>query len=92
MVSVLHAHPSTPALEPVPKFQKNLKQVCQGSGELTSHTEQLMGSGDVSPSAVTLGTLAVAVGLFSTQEVLPVPHSRSQQLQSWALCGWHLCP
>lgn len=43
MVSVLHAHPTTPAMEPVPKFQKNLKQAWQGSGELMSHMEQLMG-------------------------------------------------
>lgn len=92
VVSVLHAHPTTPAMEPVPKLQKNMKQVWQGSGELTKHMEQLMDSGELPPSAVTLGTLAVAVGLFSTQGVLPVSHSCSQQLQSWVLCWWHLCP
>lgn len=49
VVSVLRAQPTTPAMELVPKFQKNLKQVWQGSGELTNHMEQLIDSGDLPP-------------------------------------------
>lgn len=79
VVSVLHACPSTPALEPVPKFQKNLKQAWQGSGELMKHKEQLMDSGDLPPSAVTLGTQAV--GLFSTEGAArpPIPTASSSR-------------
>lgn len=51
----------------------NLKQAWQGSGELMKHKEQLMDSGDLPPSAVTLGTQAV--GLFSTEGAArpPIP-------------------
>lgn len=78
MVSILCACPSTPALESVPEFQKNLNQVCWESGELTDHVEQLMDLGDLPSPATMLGTPGAALGPYwcSGHAALPHPHSR----------------
>lgn len=75
VVSILRARPSTLALEPIPKFQKNLNQVWQGAGELMDHTEQPTDLGDLPSAAVTLGALGTALSPFWCSGRAARPHS-----------------